>query len=129
MENKLVIKKYRDIRAFIKVLPFLYVLVYLLGMIIYIFGSLGLIGLVDLLFSISPFTMLINLLLGRCCDLCKWHRLACVTPIVGFISVVVDWYVVSLGRYYSIVNCFIFIIIAILSLCSAYMMFIYKKSI
>ena len=126
MENKLVIKKYRDIRAFIKVLPFLYVLVYLLGMIIYIFGSLGLIGLVDLLFSMSPFTMLINLLLGRYCDLCKWHRLACVTPIVGFISVVVDSYIYSVGHYGFLIIIINFTLIFTLSILSAYFMFIRK---
>ena len=124
-----VIKKYKKLRTFIKVLPFIYVVLYLIGMLVYIFCSEMLISLVDMLFYLSPLTMVLNMILGRFCDLCKWHRLACFTPIIGFLSVMVDCYVYSLERIYTIVSIYTFAFIFIISLLSAYMMFLKNKSI
>ena len=125
MEN--LVHSYRLIQTFVKVLPFVYAVGYLVAMVGYLFCNEVLSTWLDYCLYVSPLTVLMNLCLHRLLELCKWHRLACLLPLIAFATVVVDSWVVEFGHYAVFINVGVIIILLLLSLLSAYFVFIKRK--
>ncbi len=126
MENIDYINKLRDITAFVKVVPYFYVLAYFVGMGCYLVGSETLSCIVDQLLYVAPLVVVMNLVFSRLCELCKWHRTACVVPLFPTTMVFVDNYAIPLSDLGLWINVVTISVVAVTTIVSAYYVFIAK---
>lgn len=124
-----VISILRKVTMVVKLIPFIYVFLYIASILTYWFCGECVISWVDMLFYMSPVAIIFMLILSRTLKLCKWHRLECVLPLMGFASLLVNDFVVEFGKYGQLANYIIVIATFILSLINAYFVFIHKPNI
>lgn len=110
----------------VKVMPFAFVLFYLVGITSYMYLPDVAIRWVDLSFYISPASVIYSLLLSKVFKLCKWHRRECVLPLLGIISIAINDFVIEYGAYGELANWILIITILSFSLINAYFVFIKK---
>lgn len=80
----------------------------------------------DTMFYVSPVIILAFLILSYNLGLCKWHRTACILPLVSQIPVFVDKYVVPLDNVEISTFLAAIITMSILLLIAAYKVFFCK---
>lgn len=101
------IDKLRKVTKAVQITPFIYTALYLAVMIIYPFATDATLHVLDTLFYTSPTITAVFLFLSKILELCKWHRMACLLPIVPQIGVFIDLYVCPLpygvSLYYILV--------------------------
>ncbi len=120
-------EKLKSITAFVKVLPYLYVIAYFVGMGLYLVGSEVLSFIIDQLLYVSPFVVLVNLVFSRFCNLCKWHKTACVVPLFPTCMVFIDTFLYRLSSISTYSLTFTIIFMSITTITSAYYVFLSKR--
>lgn len=117
------VKKLRYVTLAVQLMPFLYTVPYLITLIITSQASEELTKLFDTLFYVSPVTVCAFLVLSRLLRLCKWHRTACILPLLPQVVSFIDYYIIELTEIAAQVNIILFGSMAILLLISAYNVF------
>lgn len=120
---KHLIKKLRDITIAVQIMPFIYTAVYIAIMVLYLFLSESARFILDTLFYVSPFIAIGFLIESKVLELCRWHRLACILPILPQLIVFIDYHIIELTEIESYISIATPIILAILLLLSAYKVF------
>ncbi len=118
------IYNYRKIRAFVKLMPYLYIATHIFTMLGYLFLGETASTLCDISFYTSPFAIFCLLVLSRLCNLCKWHKTACILPLVSFTITTIDSFVYRLTQYSLDVYYIMIVVILIATIVSAYHVFI-----
>lgn len=114
----------RSLTKIVKIFPFVYALVYIATMICYYCFSDSVATTLDLLFYMSPLTILSLVLLSFNLKLCNWHRLQCCLPLYPITIVFIDEYIISLSRF-AVGNLIATVLLFfITSLINAYFVFI-----
>lgn len=109
----------------VKVMPFVYVFLYLLCMVLFFFVDDTVQTVLDMLFYVSPIYVVFSLIYSKIFKLCKWHKMECSMPLIPHISVIVDTFY-PLSESAAKVNVGMIVFICILSLINAYYTFIKK---
>ena len=117
------VKKLRYVTLAVQMMPFLYTVPYLITLIITSQASEELTKLFDTLFYVSPVTVCAFLVLSRLLRLCKWHRTACILPLLPQVVSFIDYYIIELTEIAAQVNIILFGSMAILLLVAAYNVF------
>ena len=112
----------------VKLIPFAYALLYIISILSYSMCSENVSIWVDMIFYVSPLSIIFLLILSRTLKLCKWHRLECVLPLMGFCAVLINDFIIEFGKYGQLANYIIVITTFILSLINAYFVFIKPKN-
>ena len=84
------IKKLRSVTIAVQIMPFIYTLLYLVCMVFYLFADESTLTALDTLFYVSPLVVAEFLVLSYALRLCKWHRMACLLPLIPQIMVGLD---------------------------------------
>lgn len=108
----------------VKLIPFAYALLYIISILSYSICTENVSIWVDMIFYVSPISIIFLLILSRTLKLCKWHRLECVLPLMGFCAVIINDFIIEFGKYGQLANYIIVIATFILSLINAYFVFI-----
>lgn len=108
----------------VKLIPFAYALLYIISILSYSMCSENVSIWVDMIFYVSPISIIFLLILSRTLKLCKWHRLECVLPLMGFCAVLINDFIIEFGKYGQLANYIIVITTFVLSLINAYFVFI-----
>ena len=112
----------------VKLIPFAYALLYIISILSYSMCSENISMWVDMIFYVSPISIIFLLILSRTLKLCKWHRLECVLPLMGFCAILINDFIIEFGKYGQLANYIIVITTFILSLINAYFVFIKPKN-
>lgn len=112
----------------VKLIPFAYALLYIISILSYSMCSENVSIWVDMIFYVSPLSIIFLLILSRTLKLCKWHRLECVLPLMGFCAILINDLIIEFGKYGQLANYIIVITTFILSLINAYFVFIKPKN-
>lgn len=115
----------RNATEAVKFIPFAYALLYIVSILSYSFCSESVLLWIDMTFYVSPISIIFLLILSRTLKLCKWHRLECVLPMMGFCAVFINDFIIEFGKYGQLANYIIVITTFILSLVNAY--FVFRK--
>lgn len=75
-------------------MPFIYGVLYIACMVLYLFVPEGWLVALDTLFYVSPTVVVSFLVFSSVLRLCKWHKTACIVPVVPQGISLVDRYVV-----------------------------------
>ena len=108
---------------FVQFLPFVYSFFYIIALAIYPLIPESSVRAIDTIFYISPAFMTGILVLSKLLRLCKWHRMACIVPIISQIPVFIDNYIVSLSQIEAIVSNCAVLLMAFTLMISAYNVF------
>lgn len=74
----------------VKIMPFVYALLFMACLIAYFFTSDEVQTILDTIFYVSPITIIFALILSKTFKLCKWHKLECSLPLLPQVFVVID---------------------------------------
>jgi hypothetical protein len=130
VENKeiiAIVKILRKVTVLVKLYPFLYSVLYIVCMLVYMFGTDSMATTCDQLFYVSPFSIVCAVLLSYSLKLCKWHRLECVLPLLPTVVVFIDEFVCTFGKCAAYLNSILVATIAVASLINAYFVFVKPK--
>lgn len=117
------VKKLRYVTLAIQLMPFVYTVPYLVTLIITLQASESVVVLFDTLFYVSPVVVAGLLILSKLLCLCRWHKTACVLPLLPQIVSFIDYYIIELTEIAAQVNIILFGSMAILLLIAAYNVF------
>ena len=109
---------------YVQFLPFVYSFFYIAILTIYPFISEQAAVLLDSIFYISPMFMAGMLVLSKLLHLCRWHRMACLVPIISQVPVFLDDYIVPLTRIEAIISNSTVAVMTIVLLMAAYKVFL-----
>ena len=127
MENqdaiKYIISKLRHITLAVQIAPFIYGFLCIVALLSYIFAPEGLIRVLDLFLYISPIVVLNNLLYSKILKLCKWHKTACILPLIPNCNVIIDRYIYEFSIPANTLYFAMVIVLSILLLITAYKVF------
>ena len=121
LEN--LVKKLRTITTVVQLLPFVYASLYVVAMLVYLFGSETFSVICDHLFYISPIVVIYNLVLSKSLRLCVWHKSACLLPVFPECVGVFDRLILNLSELAALINILSIILVTIALLISAYNVF------
>ena len=113
----------RRVTAAVQVFPFIYTGLYIAALAFYNFVSEGVQSALDSLFYVSPVCVVSFLLLSKLLRLCKWHKTACVLPIVPQVVSAIDSHVVMFPASAVYVFTYSVIFMSVMLLISAYNVF------
>lgn len=122
----MMIRILRNITIAMKVIPFVYVSLYIVGMLVYMFCSEQASEIVDLLFYVSPLTCLFFFGCSYILRFCNWYRSQTLLPVITQISVIVDNYVIDLGEYSIASSATLVCLLFTATLLNTYFVFIRK---
>ena len=117
------VKKLRYVTLAVQLMPFLYTVPYLLSLVASYFLSYDAARVFDTLFYVSPVTVCAFLALSKLLRLCRWHKTACILPLLPQAVSFVDYYIVELTEVAAQVNIILFGSMAVLLLFAAYNVF------
>lgn len=117
----------RNTTKVVKLMPFIYAIVYICSMLGYLFFSDEVATILDLLLYISPITILFSLYLSKALKMCIWHRLECVLPLLPTLLVFMDEFLKQFKTVYAYTNVILITILFCASLVNAYFVFIKPK--
>ena len=80
----------RQATVYVKLLPFVYVSLYVCCLIAYFFVSDKVQTWLDTLFYVSPVFVVFTIILSRIFKFCVWHRIECILPLIPECTVIVD---------------------------------------
>lgn len=121
------IKKLRSVTLAVQVMPFIYTAFYILATVSYFFADETVLRILDTLFYVSPIVVAEFLVLSRILRLCKWHRRACVLPVLPQVTVILDYTVVEFSRFAAASAIATILLMAVLLLIAAYNVFLKPK--
>lgn len=128
MENqdaiKYIIGKLRSITTAVQVMPFLYALLYIFALAAYLFAPEPILGVLDTLLYVSPVVVVGNLIQSKILKLCKWHKAACLLPVLPQVNIVVDRYIYEFTIRAEVAHISLIILMSILLLVAAYNVFL-----
>lgn len=117
------VKKLRYVTLAVQLMPFLYTVPYILSIVASYFLDYDSARIFDTLFYVSPVTVCAFLVLSRLLRLCRWHKTACVLPLLPQVVSFIDYYIIELTEIAAQVNIILFGSMAILLLVAAYNVF------
>lgn len=117
----------RKTTRFVKVVPFVYALLFLLCMCFYFDCSENILDIIDECFYVSPIVCLTFVRLSYLLKFCNWYRLQCCLPMLPLPIVIIDENFYEFGEASMWVNFFLTFAIFFLSLVNAYFVFIRPK--
>ena len=117
----------RRITRFVQLLPFAYLLLYAVLLLIEPLVSDVFMAAVSGLAYVPPSVIVATLLLSKTLRLCVWHKAACVFPLSSSVTDFVDNYVIQLTQSEVILVNTILGILALAFLVAAYKHFIYGR--
>lgn len=117
----------RNITLAMKVVPFAYVSLYIIGMLVYLFGSEQASEVVDLLFYVSPLTCLFFFGCSYILRFCNWYRSQTLFPLVTQVSVIVDNYIYEFGEYSIVSSATLVCLLFTATLVNTYFVFLRNK--
>lgn len=124
---KYLIGKLRSITLAVQIVPFAYSSLYIISLILYLFCPEPVLRVLDTLFYVSPTVVLMFLVESTILKLCKWHKCACILPIVPQFSVFFDFNIIELTSIEQIIAVVTPITLAALLLVAAYKVFLKPK--
>lgn len=104
-------------------MPFIYTALYLVSISLSYFLPEDSIWILDTLFYVSPVTVCAFLVLSKLLRLCRWHKTACILPLLPQVVSFFDYYVIELTEIAAQVNIILFGSMAVLLLVAAYNVF------
>lgn len=104
-------------------MPFLYTVPYIVSIVASYYLSYDTARVFDTLFYVSPVTVCAFLVLSKLLRLCRWHKTACILPLLPQIVSFVDYYIIELTEIAAQVNIILFGSMAVLLLLAAYNVF------
>jgi len=117
------VKKLRYVTLAVQLMPFLYAVPYLATLVITSQAPEDIVKLFDTLFYVSPIVVAGLLVLSKLLCLCRWHKTACVLPLLPQVVSFIDYYIIELTEIAAQVNIILFGSMAIILLVSAYNIF------
>lgn len=118
------IKTLRKVTQTVKVAPFVVALFYMLTILGYMYMSDTIIYLLDTTLYFSPAAVVMMLILSKQVQLCFWHRLECVLPVICMIPSAIDILIYPLSETATYINAITLSVILLLSLINAYFVFV-----
>lgn len=122
-----IVKILRNATKVVKLMPFIYAIVYILCMFGYLLFSDEVATLLDKMFYISPISIVFSLHLSRTLKMCIWHRIECILPLLPTLLVFVDEFIMQFKVLYAYMNVILISFLCIASLINAYFVFIKPK--
>lgn len=86
----------RRVTTAAQVLPFIYSAISIVLLAVYNIVPESVQMLLDTLFYVSPVTVVAFLVFSKLLHLCKWHKTACVLPLVPQAISLIDYYLITL---------------------------------
>lgn len=123
VDFKRLINILRRITLAVQIAPFVYSAIYILVISVYSFASDDILSLLDTLFYVSPFLVCFHLVYSKILHFCKWHRTACVVPLVPQIVNIIDYYVISFSEVEAFIFTLMIISMTTILIVSAYNVF------
>ena len=99
-----IVKILRNATKVVKLMPFIYAIVYILCMVGYLLFSDEVATLLDKVFYVSPISILFSLYLSRTLKMCIWHRIECILPLLPTLLVFVDEFIMQF-EYLCLYQC------------------------
>lgn len=121
---KYLVSKLRYITLAVQIMPFVYSFIYILCLVAYLFCSEPILVLLNTLSYVSPMVIIGFLIESKILKLCKWHKTACILPILPQILVFVDYYIIELTEIEAYIAIATPIALSILLLIAAYNVFV-----
>ena len=121
------IRKLRTITLAVQIAPFAFSLFYIFDFAAYSFLSESAQTLCDTMFYISPLVVANSLIQSRVLHLCKWHKTACLIPMLPQIVSFVDYYIIELTELEALITNLLTTTMVILLLVAAYNVFLKPK--
>ena len=123
-----IVKILRNATKVVKLMPFIYAIVYILCMVGYLLFSDEVASLLDKLFYVSPVSIIFSLCLSRTLKMCVWHKIECILPLLPTLLVFVDEFIMQFTVLYAYINVILISFLCIASLINAYFVFIKPKN-
>lgn len=120
---KYIISKLRSITTAVQIAPFVYALFYIIALVIYLFASEQIMYMLDAILYVSPIVVIMNLLESRILKLCRWHKTACVLPLIPQVNIIFDDYIYRFSVRVETVHIVMVIAMSVLLLVAAYNVF------
>ena len=121
------LEKLRSITLTVQVIPFVYTGLYTLVLCTYSLASESILEVLDTMFYVSPVVVAAFLVESRILRLCRWHKTACVLPLLPQVSVFVDRYIYEFAQRDVYMLYLVIITMAVLLLVAAYKVFLSPK--
>lgn len=121
---KYLVSKLRYITLAVQIMPFVYSFIYILCLVAYLFCSEPILVLLNTLSYVSLVVIIGFLIESKILKLCKWHKTACILPILPQILVFVDYYIIELTEIEAYIAIATPIALSILLLIAAYNVFV-----
>lgn len=112
----------RRVTRAIKIYPFIYTVIYIPCMFSYLIFDEDVCTWIDTLFLMSAMNVAFMVKLSYCVKLCKWHRLQCCLPLLPQPLIFVDNHIYCFGKTSAIINVWLAVAIALLTLINIYKM-------
>lgn len=121
---KYLLNKLRYITLAVQILPFIYSFLYIFSLVLYLICDESILRILDTLFYVSPIVVCGFLVESHILKLCKWHKSACILPILPQAIVFIDAYIVELTSIEAHIAIITPIVLSVLLLIAAYHVFI-----
>lgn len=122
-ELEFLVNTLRQTTTAVQILPFVYSALYVILLSTYQFVPEDFQATMDNLFYVSPVCMVAFLILSKTLRMCKWHKTACIIPIIPQVVNFIDCHVVMLCEDAAIVFNVTLAAVVVLLLISAYKVF------
>jgi len=113
----------RRVTTAVQILPFIYSAISIILLAVYNIVPEGVQMILDTLFYVSPVTIVAFLLLSKLLHMCKWHKTACILPMVPQAVSLTDYYIINLTIPEVWVANSLIIVMSALLLIAAYKVF------
>ena len=114
----------RRVTTAVQVLPFIYTALYILALSVYSLCGPQLQTALDSLFYVSPVCIIAFLVLSHVLKLCKWHKTACILPIIPQSVSLADYYIYPVSSLTAYLFNGTIILMSVLLLIAAYFVFL-----
>lgn len=114
----------RKVTLTVKIAPFVLAVFYMITILGYMYMPVIIINLLDALLYCSPTMCVLLIVLSRQLQLCIWHRLECLLPVLCMIPGVIDSTVLSLSEIATYINAVTLSFVLLFSLVNAYYVFV-----
>lgn len=123
---KYLLEKLRTITLVVQIIPFVYTAVFIVVYALSFSPNETLLSLLDMFFYVSPMMIAFLLIESRVLKLCKWHKTACVLPLIPQIPIIINNYFVELTDYEVRIFLVCILSMSVLLLVAAYKVFFCK---
>ena len=114
----------RDLIGFIKVEPFIYNIIYVVATISLLFDLSELAAyLINTFIFMSPIFLLFSFIHSTLSNLCKYHKIAIVCPIIGYVAAFINDFVYDFDLYSTYVISGIILLILLITFVCGYKVF------